>query len=116
MAYPRVYLGLVQAFLGVLLLALLPVATLSDPQEPFPLQLADLLTAAELADAGEAGEQPGTAGWEQVGGDSDDAALLSAFPALHRLAVDRRANWHGVAAPPRPKGSGARRATGPPLA
>ena len=116
MAYPRVYLGLVQAFLGVLLLALLPIATLSDPQEPFPLQLADLLASAEAAQAGEADDELGSAGWEQAGGGSDDAAWLSVFPALHRVAVDTCAGWYGAEEPPRPNVSGARRATGPPLA
>jgi hypothetical protein len=100
----------------VLLLALLPVATLSDSREPFPLQLADLLSSADAGEAGEADEEPGSAGWKQDGGDSDDFAWLSAFPALHRLAVDACADWCGAEAPPRPNVSGARRATGPPLA
>jgi hypothetical protein len=115
LAHPRVYLGFVQAFLGLLLLALLPVATLASPSEPFRLQLADLSPSADASDPGEAEGEPDAPGWDDPNDDPGDRLLPGILPAPIRHQAGPATPWRVAEAPPRLNALGSRRATGPPI-
>jgi hypothetical protein len=115
LAHPRVYHGLVQAFLGLLLLAVLPVATLASPSEPFRLQLVDLPSSADASDPGDAEGEPDAPGWNDPNDDPGDGLLPGILPAPIRHRVGPGTPWRVAEAPPRLNALGSRRATGPPI-